>query len=110
MIRQTQDLWLDSNYLASSFEGGLATPDFERIAQAFGLSAFSIRLNAELPSAIQSMIDHEGPILCNIEVRPDHRVIPQVKFGRPNEDQDPLLKRDEFFANMLIPILDVSLD
>jgi D-sedoheptulose 7-phosphate isomerase len=32
----------------------------------------------------------------------------QVKFGRPNEDADPLLSREEFLANMIVKPLPVS--
>jgi acetolactate synthase I/II/III large subunit len=36
-------------------------------------------------------------------------VIPQVKFGRPNEDADPRLPRDEFLSNMLVKPTPASL-
>jgi acetolactate synthase-1/2/3 large subunit len=55
------------------------------------------------------MLASEGPYFLNVEIDPKHRVIPQVKFGRPNEDADPLLERGEFMANMLIKPLPVSL-
>jgi hypothetical protein len=35
-------------------------------------------------------------------------VIPQVKFGRPLEDGEPLLARAEFFKNMLIEPMPAS--
>ena len=31
-----------------------------------------------------------------------------LKFGRPLEDTNPLLKREEFFKNMIIKPLDIS--
>jgi len=37
-------------------------------------------------------------------------VTPQVKFGRPNEDTEPLLPREEFLSNMIIKALDVSIE
>ena len=42
-------------------------------------------------------------MVCVKCIYPDyHRVIPQVKFGKPNEDPEPLLPRKEFENNMLI--------
>ena len=35
MIKQTQEQWLDSNYVASSKEKGLGFPDFGKVANAF---------------------------------------------------------------------------
>jgi len=55
------------------------------------------------------MAASEGPYFLNIEIDAAHRVVPQVKFGRPNEDADPLLERPEFLSNMLVKPLSVSL-
>ena len=43
--------------------------------------------------------------LTNIEIEQKHRVIPQVKFGRPNEDAEPLLSRQELKSNMFIDLV-----
>ena len=50
----------------------------------------------------------EGPVFCQVEIRPEHRVTPQVRFGRPNEDAEPLLPRREFMENMLVKPLESS--
>jgi len=110
MIRQTQDQWLDSHYDASSVQGGLPDPDFLAIARAYGFSTLNISRNKEIGEGIRTVIKNKGPIFCNVDVNPDHRVIPQVKFGRPNEDAEPLLGRQQFLKNMLISPLACSLD
>jgi acetolactate synthase-1/2/3 large subunit len=108
MIQQTQDQWLGSRYLASSVAGGLPNPDFVAIARAYGFRALSLSRNDELAAGVGEALRGEGPVLCNIEVSPRHRVIPQVRFGRPNEDSEPLLSREEFLANMIVEPLEVS--
>lgn len=108
MIRQTQDQWLQSRYLASSTEGGLPVVDFVSVAESFGIESFQIESNAELRSGLQRVLRHDGPVLCNLKVSPHHRVLPQVKYGRPNEDSEPLLPRQEFLQNMLIKPLSIS--
>jgi len=110
MIRQTQDQWLDSRYEASSCQGGLPNPDFIAIARAYGFRALSISSNKELNKSISTVLKSKGPVFCNIDISPGHRVIPQAKFGRPNEDLEPLLDRKEFFKNMITPPLNCSLD
>ena len=102
MIQQTQDQWLDSKYLASTVDGGLAFPNFGRVAEAYGYETITVYKNSELQESIRNVLHSEGPVFCNVEIRSTHRVIPQVSFGRPNEDQEPLLDRREFLNNMLV--------
>ena len=108
MIRQTQDQWLDSRYIASSVEGGLAFPDFGKVVESFGFHSIAIERNSQIQRRVREALGRSGPVFCNVEVDPGHRVVPQVKFGRPNEDAEPLLPREEFLANMLIDPLEES--
>jgi len=110
MIQQTQDQWLNSLYSASTVDGGLAFPDFMKVAEAYGFKTVSITRSDEVRGHIKETLKSEGPTFCNVEISPDHRVIPQVKFGRPNEDTEPLLERQEFLENMIVKPLDVSLE
>lgn len=109
MIRQTQDQWLESRYSASCVEGGLAFPDFVKVAKAYGFKTTTISKNRDIRKHIQEVLESEGPFFCNVDIGTEHRVVPQVKFGRPNEDLDPLLERKEFLKNMIIKSMDVSL-
>jgi acetolactate synthase I/II/III large subunit len=109
MIQQTQDQWLGSRYLASSIEGGLAFPNFIKVAEAYGYRTVNISKNCELNERIQEVLTSAGAIFCNVEIKPEHRVIPQVKFGRPNEDPAPLLPRKAFFEDMIVEPLEASL-
>lgn len=108
MIQQTQDQWLGSRYHASSVSGGLADPDYLAVARAYGLPTLAAKRNADLPSVIHEAMRTEGPVFCQVEIRAEHRVTPQVRFGRPNEDAEPLLPRREFLQNMLVKPLESS--
>lgn len=108
MVQQTQEMWLGSKYYATSLEGGLAFPDFEKVAEAYGYPVFSASRNEELKSILSRAIAEPGYSFTNIEIAADARVVPQVQFGRPNEDSSPLLDRKEFLANMLVEPLPVS--
>lgn len=108
MVRQTQEQWLGGNYYATSAKGGLACPDFAAVARAYGFRTDTLALNADIASKLPQTLDSEGPAFLNIEIDPEHRVIPQVKFGRPNEDAEPLMERKEFFENMIVNHLPVS--
>ena len=47
-------------------------------------------------------MNNEKAVLCNVIISSSARVVPQVKFGKPNEDMEPLLPRDVFFKNMIV--------
>lgn len=102
MIQQTQDQWLNSRYDASSLEGGLAFPDFIKVAKAYGFKTNSISKNANMITRIREALDCPGSFFCNVVVNDKHRVIPQVIFGRPIEDSEPFLTRSEFLKNMIV--------
>jgi acetolactate synthase I/II/III large subunit len=108
MIQQTQEQWLGSRYHASSVEGGLADPDYLAVAKAYGFPVHNLARSADLAAGIRRVLSADGPQFCNVEIPAHHRVVPQVKFGRPNEDTEPLLPRDEFLSNMIVAALDVS--
>jgi acetolactate synthase-1/2/3 large subunit len=110
MIRQTQEQWFDSRYEASTPESGLPTPDFPRIAEAYGIEACSITSNKEVHQKIRDTLNTTGPAFCNVEINPSYRLIPQVKFGRPIEDGTPYLDRKEFLENMIVDPMEVSLE
>lgn len=109
MVQQTQEQWLNSRYEATSIEGGLGFPDFVKVAKAYGFDVINIVDNKELSRSIKESLSKTGPIFCNVEIPPEARVIPQVKFGRPIEDSEPILPRKEFLDNMIVQPLDVAL-
>jgi acetolactate synthase-1/2/3 large subunit len=110
MVQQTQEQWLSGRYEATTVDGGLAFPDFVKVAEAFGLPTVTIRTNAEISDRVREAYAVEGPVFINVEIDAAHRVVPQVKFGRPIEDGEPLLGRQEFLANMIVPPTAASLD
>jgi len=110
MIRQTQDQWLESRYEASTVDCGLALPDFVKVAGAYGYKTVTINTNSELRECVRDVLNSDGPVFCNVVISPQHRVIPQVKYGRPIEDAEPLLDRAEFMGNMIVRPLAASLE
>ena len=102
MIKQTQDQWLKSQYFGSSEKGGLPKIDFKKVVKAFGLDVSETRHQKELKGDIKNFLKNNKAGMLEVIIPPQHRVIPQVKFGKPNEDLEPLLLRKEFYDNMII--------
>ncbi len=110
MVQQTQEQWLGGRYEATTLDGGLAFPDWEDAARAFGIEAFSITTNAEIAGGLRRAREASGPIFCRVVVASSQRVIPQVRFGYPLEDGEPFVDRDEFLENMIVKPMPVSLE
>lgn len=109
MLRQTQEQWFDSRYEASTIESGLPSVNFVAVARAYGFKALSITTNRGMGQRIRQVLDNKGPTFCNVKINPKYRLIPQVKFGRPLEDGEPLLDRKELLENMIAKPMEVSL-
>jgi len=102
MIKQTQDDWLNSTYEASCIEKGIAVPDFISIGKAYGLQTEKICNHQELEEKIKKVLNNSVGILCEVNISEEQRILPMLKAGRPIEDSNPLLEREEFFNNMIV--------
>lgn len=77
MVRQWQQLFFDKRY--SSVE--LKNPNFVTIAEGFGVKAKKVSTAAEVPAALQEMLDYKGPYLLHLEVQKEENVFPMVPSG-----------------------------
>ena len=109
MIQQTQEQWLESEFIASSKNGRLSFPAFEKLFDSFGMKGRTVDTTSAGLSVIQGMLSSDGPGFLILRIDSASRVVPITKFGRPNEDQEPLLAREEFFEQMIIDPLPISM-
>lgn len=105
MIRQTQDQWLGERYHAANTEFGLPRVDFSSIAKAYTLKSFVAETEREFCSMLPQLIEYAGPALLTVKIPPECKVIPQLKFGFPLEDQEPHMSRSILKRNMFLPLL-----
>ncbi|NQS99488.1 MAG: thiamine pyrophosphate-binding protein, partial [Candidatus Omnitrophica bacterium] len=100
IIKQTQDTWLDSRHVAADPASGLGFPDFQRVAQAYGIKTQQISSHKQLKRIITRTLKSKGAILCDVRVRQGEKIKPKLEFGRQLEDMSPLLSRKELKENM----------
>ncbi len=87
--KQTLDTWLDSRYEAVDEKTGLCFPDFQKVGAAFQMTTSTIRNHKELTSSLTTALGNDGPELCNVEICPDQKIIPMLKYGAGLEDLEP---------------------
>ncbi len=89
MIRHFQEMYFESRFIQTKPEGGYTAPDFCSIANAYGIK--SKRIEANDHSKIEWS---DEPELVEIIIRENTYVTPKLEFGKPNQDQEPLIDRE----------------
>ena len=92
MIKQTQDQWFEGEYFASSSITDLHFTNYELLSKANNFMYFKIENESEIYSTLNEVLRSDDPIFCEVVIQSDARVIPIVKFGKPNHLMDPELQ------------------
>jgi acetolactate synthase I/II/III large subunit len=77
MVRQWQEFFYDRNYESTP----LLSPDFVKLADAFGIRARAVKHRAEVIPAVEEARRHDGPVLFDFQVEPEDTVYPMVAAG-----------------------------
>jgi len=77
MVRQWQELFYERRYVATP----LASPDFVKIAEAYGIPALRVKRKEEVVPAIEQAMQYDGPFLIDFVVEPEENVYPMVPPG-----------------------------
>jgi acetolactate synthase I/II/III large subunit len=101
--KQTLETWLNSNYVGVDPDTGLAFSNFEKIGNAMGLKTFTISKTSEISAVLRDIYSSVGPTFCNVEIKPDQKLYPVLKFGSPLEKQMPEMDQRLIEKEMLIP-------
>jgi len=108
-IRTTQTNYFEGRFVGSDFKSGIGNPDFEKLAQAYGLGFLRLDDPGDLAAGVRRALDHEGPLLCEVIISPTQPRTPRASSfrredgtmeSRPIEDLFPFLPREEIYENM----------
>ncbi|PZP50929.1 MAG: acetolactate synthase [Pseudopedobacter saltans] len=93
MIRQFQDSYFESRYETTYW--GYDTPDFEKVAIAYGIAAKTINAEPEIEDATKWMWSEENkdrPVLLQVMIDPHTNTYPKIAFGKPITEMEPFFK------------------
>jgi acetolactate synthase-1/2/3 large subunit len=82
MVRQWQQTFYGERYSSSNMQVGM--PDFELLAQAYGVKGMMVTDRSQLSSAVAAMLAYDGPVLMDVHVRKDENCYPMVAPGKGN--------------------------
>ena len=94
MIRHFQEMYFNSNYFQTKAEGGYTTPDLSLIANAYGIRSFCVKDTNELHD--NDIFIDDKPVFIEIKINENTYVFPKLEFGKPNQDQEPLIDRAKY--------------
>lgn len=100
--KQTLETWLESRYEGVHPESGLAFPNFVSIAKAFDLPTITINNKDMMEQQLREIYESPAPIFVNVEINPDQKLYPVLKFGAALENQLPLLEASIIEREMMI--------
>lgn len=88
MIRQFQDAYFQSCYHSTVW--GYDSPDFVKIANAWGIDSFSISKSEEIEKGLALMWENPNiPFLLSVEIDVHTNVHPKTMFGFPITEMEP---------------------
>ncbi|MEB3334579.1 MAG: biosynthetic-type acetolactate synthase large subunit [Cyanobacteriota bacterium] len=82
MVRQWQESFYNERYSASEMANGM--PDFEALAQSFGVRGIQITDRASLRPRLAEALAHPGPVFVDVVVRRNENCYPMVPPGASN--------------------------
>jgi acetolactate synthase-1/2/3 large subunit len=82
MVRQWQESFYEERYSASEMTGGM--PNFEELAEAFGVRGVLITDRARLREQLSEALAHPGPAFIDVKVRRNENCYPMVPPGASN--------------------------
>ena len=92
-ISEIQHGFYCDRYAQTTKESGYTVPDFEKIAQAYGIKAATLSTYEEL-NEYTKWVEDDEPCLFNIMMSEDTLLIPKIKWEtctiKPDLDQDTL--------------------
>ena len=84
MVRQWQSMFYDDRLSGVDLEG---SPDFVKLAQAYGMKGFRIKRSADVKKVLKAALAYnDGPCIIDAEVEKHDNVFPMVPAGAPLRD------------------------
>lgn len=93
MIRQFQDSYFESRYQSTYW--GYSSPDFAKVASAYGIASKTISKSDEIEDAIKWLWTEKNslkPQLLQVMIDPHTNTYPKIAFGRPITEMEPFAK------------------
>jgi acetolactate synthase-1/2/3 large subunit len=96
--KQTLETWLDGNYAGVDGPSGLGLCDFPQVAKAMGFPVVTISRSSDVAHKLKEVYATRGPVFCNVEINPNQKLYPVLKYGASLDEQMPLIPKERLDA------------
>lgn len=109
-ISLMQDNLFKGNYIGSNKESGVSSPNFVKLANAYGIKTFKFQNNQQLEEGIDEVLNYKGAVLCEIMMPENQLLVPRVQSSKTEdgkiisnslENMFPFLSEEEMKQIML---------
>ena len=114
-IRASQKKFFNGREIGTDDKSGISFPSTKEIARAYKIKYFVASKVSELDKTLKSVMNYQGPVICEIMCPENQEIIPTVSsmkkddgtmVSKPLEDMYPFLSRDEFNKEMIVKPLE----
>ena len=78
LIRHNQHNYMNDRFLGVGPDSGLQTPDFVKVASAYGVKAIRITKEDNIDEKIREVLAYEGPVVCEVMVQEFAPIVPRI--------------------------------
>ncbi|MEI7815974.1 MAG: thiamine pyrophosphate-binding protein, partial [Desulfuromonadales bacterium] len=78
MVSQFQN----HNWGADPTTGNKSNPDFAKVAEAYGIKAWTLRKQEEIDDVVRAALAYEGPVLVHCVIASEENVVPMLLAGQ----------------------------
>ena len=78
MVRQWQELFFEKRYSFTE----ILSPDFVKVADAYGIPGSAVHNRHELETAMKKMFEYDGPYLLEVMIEKEDNIFPMVPAGK----------------------------
>ncbi|MFC1932353.1 biosynthetic-type acetolactate synthase large subunit [Chloroflexota bacterium] len=105
MVRQWQELFYEKRYVATP----LSSPDYVKVAEAYGIPALRVVHKEEVVPAIEQAMAEQGPFLIDFRVEPEENVYPMVPPGAALSEvmEAPRKEREALSDSAKLPVSNI---
>ena len=78
LIRHNQHNYMNDRFLGVGPDSGLETPDFCKVAAAYGLDSCELTIDDDWEKGIQEILARQGPFVCQVRVQEFGEIAPKI--------------------------------
>lgn len=108
LIRHTQKNFCEGRMIGEGSTNGVGLPSMKKVADLYDIKYMSIKSTKELSLKLDELINHKGPLICEVFTPREQLLIPRVAskklddgkiISMPYDDMFPFLDKAEYEEN-----------